>query len=440
MQLHQESIGLRILPLLSALMISFFSWGCADSVTGTDKLPPVIQLFSPVSNDTLVVGTYTVQYAVSDDQGISYIDLRVFTSDTDSTYRFLVQDGQNPEIILQVHASYVGKTLSFNLTAYDQSKNSTTSETKSNIHVVFTKTPPYAPYDVQVKKLNATTINISWRDSSQYEKGYEIWRKTGSSGTFVKHKVMPANTFNTNDSNLDPNQVYYYKIRSYNDFGFSAFSNEINSTGSGSSGNLPAPTNLTATVLGTVRVRLNWKDNSTNENYFQIERRREWTEFETVGLVASNVVTFLDSANGLAANQEYIYRVKSFSDSDSAWSSEITVTTYGYDLNRPTNLTASIDAQGKVVLTWSDNSNYETQTRIERKLSSDFDFTLIGTVGTDIKTYRDSTVTSGLSYSYRIRTTDGTIFSEYSEVVTISVPAPDKALLMNRNVITKKGK
>ena len=53
---------------------------------------------------------------------------------------------------------------------------------------------------------------------------------------------------------------------------FQDFSDEINTAGIISSGNIFPPTNLTANVTGIANVRLNWEDNSDNENYFAVQR------------------------------------------------------------------------------------------------------------------------------------------------------------------------
>ncbi len=83
-----------------------------------------------------------------------------------------------------------------------------------------------------------------------------------------------------------------------------------------------APSNLTASGSGTTAT-LNWKDNSTNETGFYIERAPSGSSsFTRVGTVAANVVTFKNSPG----KGSWIYRVQAYSGTTvSAYSNTATV-------------------------------------------------------------------------------------------------------------------
>lgn len=93
-------------------------------------------------------------------------------------------------------------------------------------------------------------------------------------------------------------------------------------------GSLNAPSNPTATVLSNTSVKIDWTDNSANEDGFRIERKLTsegtWAE---VGTVGANVTTFTDT--GLTANSTYYYRVRSYNaaNGDSNPSSEASALT-----------------------------------------------------------------------------------------------------------------
>ncbi|MCH7973801.1 MAG: fibronectin type III domain-containing protein, partial [Bacteroidetes bacterium] len=118
-----------------------------------------------------------------------------------------------------------------------------------------------------------------------------------------------------------------------NKFGFSEFSDEVNTAGAGGgggSGGIAPPTNLSGVALSSTVVKLIWQDNSNNENYFKIERNDNWTvwsKFETIATVVSNITTFTDDTKGLAGGHEFLYRIKAYSNSDSSWSNVASVTT-----------------------------------------------------------------------------------------------------------------
>lgn len=85
----------------------------------------------------------------------------------------------------------------------------------------------------------------------------------------------------------------------------------------------------------------------------------------------------------------------------------------------PTNLTADNSTTGQVVLNWEDNMADEDGYKIERSLTnSAADFTEIASVGEDVETYTDMSVDEGVEYFYRVRTFEGSDFSDYSNIVS----------------------
>ena len=74
-------------------------------------------------------------------------------------------------------------------------------------------------------------------------------------------------------------------------------------------------------------------------------------------------------------------------------------------------------------LQWTDNATNETGFRIERSPSSSGTFTQIATVGTNITTYSDTTVTSGQNYCYRVQAFNSAGASGYTNVACATVAA-----------------
>ena len=99
------------------------------------------------------------------------------------------------------------------------------------------------------------------------------------------------------------------------------------------SGDTNSPTNISSTIplapnnlltdsisssLESNRyVKLNWVDNSTNEDGFKIERKGLNDNFIQIATVNSNVTQFIDSIN-LAPNTTYIYRLYSYNSKGSS--------------------------------------------------------------------------------------------------------------------------
>ena len=412
------NIRKRILFCLTGIFILFI--GCTNLTTD----PPsggssntTLEIFSPLNSDSVGVGMTEIDYLISTPSSIKFMELYVNGSFIKNHPRN--SDDTQPRIYLQLNESFIETSIDYYLIYYDYNETSVKSDDIIGVHVVATVNPPYVPYNLKLINLTPTSVNLSWKDSSLLVSNYEIWKKINFDGTYQKYLDVEGNVFNINDENLDPAIMYSYKVKGFNQFGSSEFSDEVNTFGVGSSGDLYPPTNLIATAIGTMLVRLRWKDNSTNENLFAIERRQENEEFLKIGVVDRNVTSFADSVNGLVAGGEYYYRIKAYSNTDSAWSNESFAQTYWYDIIRPTNLLGIYLGDGRIVLTWNDDDNTNTIFEVERKVDGEDQFITIATIPGDQNTYLDENLFPQQFYTYRVRSGDGVYYSDYSNIVTI---------------------
>lgn len=71
-----------------------------------------------------------------------------------------------------------------------------------------------------------------------------------------------------------------------------------------------APSDLTATAVSTTEIDLTWKDNSSDEQGFRIQRSPDGFAFTEIASVGPNVTTFNDTT--VTANTLFFYRVLAF--------------------------------------------------------------------------------------------------------------------------------
>ena len=76
----------------------------------------------------------------------------------------------------------------------------------------------------------------------------------------------------------------------------------------------------------------------------------------------------------------------------------------------------------EVTLAWNDNSNDEMLFKIERSTASSA-YAQIATVGANVTSYIDATVSPATSYSYRVRASNATADSAYTNVLTVTTPS-----------------
>ncbi len=88
---------------------------------------------------------------------------------------------------------------------------------------------PAAPEDLDADTLSSSKIKIEWTDVSANETGYKIERKK-SSGSFLEIATLGENTDKYTDTGLNADTTYSYRVRAYNSFGDSDYSNTASAT------------------------------------------------------------------------------------------------------------------------------------------------------------------------------------------------------------------
>ena len=134
-----------------------------------------------------------------------------------------------------------------------------------------------------------------------------------------------------------------------------------------------SPTNLTATVQSNTQVRLEWEDNSDNENNFIVQRRIGSNAWTDVATLAANIETYTDI--NLDNCTTYRYRVWASNAVGQSPSNTATARTLGcppgdFILNEPFDESVVVNPFSLDKFTWSFSAEAET-----------YDFTLDRTSG-----------------------------------------------------------
>ena len=281
---------------------------------------------------------------------------------------------------------------------------------------------PNAPTDLAAVAVSSSEIKIDWTDKSNNETGFKIERAKGG-GAFVEITTVGANVTTYSNSGLSANTEYTYRVRAYNGFGNSTYSNSASAT-------TPliiifiipaAPTDLTASAVSNSEIKIDWTDKSNNETGFKIERAKGNGFYMEIKTVGANVTTFADS--GLSVNTEYTYRVRAYNGfGSSSYSNSASATTFFIILIPtpplpPTDLSANGVSSTRIVLDWADKSTNESGFKIERREGS-APFTVIDTVAANITSYSNSGLDANTTYNYRVMAYNGFGNSAYTNTAT----------------------
>ncbi len=209
---------------------------------------------------------------------------------------------------------------------------------------------------------------------------------------------------------------YHWRVRASNVGGDSPWSSTWNFTTIVAP---PAsPTGLSVAAAGFFGTNLSWVDNSMNETGFKIERTPDssssWAMIATLGANSTS-----HSDTGLVDGFRYFYRVYAYNAGGNSSNSNVAV---GITMMRsPAGLAANRKSGPKVELTWLDSSASEEGFKIERKTGAGGAYSLIDSVGANVTTFTDSSVTVGQRYYYRVRCYNAYATSSYSNEVNLLI-------------------
>ncbi|KXX67008.1 discoidin domain-containing protein [Flammeovirga sp. SJP92] len=192
---------------------------------------------------------------------------------------------------------------------------------------------------------------------------------------------------------------------------------------------LNAPNRLVAAVTDQ-SVKLDWDDNSNNEDNFVLERSLNGEAYTVIATLNANTETYTDA--GLNPGS-YTYRLRAKKDntySDYSNSADAVIEGQVEDeIGAPSGLTASVSSKN-VTLNWVDNSSIEKGYTIQRS-DNGGDFTRIDFISqSNAVTYTDENLENG-TYIYRVRAYDETRYSGFSNEVEVVVAVSDN----NGNVV-----
>jgi hypothetical protein len=190
-----------------------------------------------------------------------------------------------------------------------------------------------------------------------------------------------------------------------------------------------APSNLAGTAASDTQVDLTWKDNSTDESSFLLERATDssFTNSTTIN-VANDLTSYSDK--GLTASTTYWYRIRSRNAvGASSYSNAVSVTTKPAPATTapaaPTSLVAGAVSDTRIDMSWTDNATNEANYVVERSPDSTFATVTSTTLPAGATSWSDTGRTANTTYWYRVKAVNAIGSSGYSNVASATTkPTP----------------
>lgn len=194
-------------------------------------------------------------------------------------------------------------------------KDSLYSEYSNQISYTYNSTiddgdAPLAPSNLRASG-SGTKVTLNWTGSSSGAMGYNVEQRPPGGGWEQIGETTP-NITRYSDTVSDTG-TYHYRVRAWNNAGYSDYSNEASYTYEKENigSHPPAPTNLTASVSGA-NVFLKWTYSSEDVTGFIVEKKPPGGVWGEIADTNRNVLSYSDTVSETGT---YYYRVRAKNDS-----------------------------------------------------------------------------------------------------------------------------
>ena len=256
---------------------------------------------------------------------------------------------------------------------------------------------PLSTPSVKTKSGSFDTITISWK-KVKGATGYYIERSETKSGTYVVIKNISNDyVLQATDDAIDPFKTYYYKVTAYADAAI--WRTFATSSIKSCKGVLGTP--VVTVMPSETGVRLEWYPGVAGADYYEVYRATSKNGKYTALSMTNIDAHYVDTTAVSGKTYYYKVRLKNTYNGVVRYSSYSKVKSIVY-VARTTGLTGTTQT-GAINLSWDKTSGASGYV-IERSTDGGASFKALKTI-TSVKTlkYKDSSVSTGITYTYRIR-------------------------------------
>lgn len=244
----------------------------------------------------------------------------------------------------------------------------------------------------------APGVILTWTNNDPAATGIVVERSSdgGTTWTTLTDPLLAPTTVTYTDATAVPGVTYSYRVGAANGVAV-GYSNTATIT------LLVGPSNLTLSLIAT-GVRLAWRDNTTTETAFLVERSVDngttWTQVtSSVAPAPGSGATVRYTDTSPPTNALVTYRVAATDGVQTAYSAPATITLSA----PPTGLAITADAGPALNLAWVDNATNETGYTVDRSTDGGTTWTnLTSTLPAEATSYADVALVRGTTYTYRV--------------------------------------
>lgn len=314
-----------------------------------------------------------------------------------------------------------GQELDFQMTAYNGAAGSEKFSKPTSIVRAKALSPskfgaPTAVDDGQIR--------IGWKDNATSESGYSLDFRIGKAEWKPLGTVGPGLVFSIPATGFSPSTTHSFRVRAFqsNPVTFSEYSKVVTVKTKA----FQAPSDLVVTPESEGAFSFKWKDNSSMESGFELERKIGSGEFALQGSVGANA-TSTTPVPGFLLNTAYQFRLRGFRlvATPKVFSGYSNIfSTRSTTLSAPTTLAGTGASDASLTLSWKDTSTRETSYEIEHREVGSIPFTTAA-VGSNTQTHTITGLKPRVIYECRVRAADFFSGAKSAYTPTIQVLTKD---------------
>ncbi len=276
------------------------------------------------------------------------------------------------------------------------------------------------PTSLTVTPVSYNQIDLTWGYADNKAYNTIIERKTENATEWIRLANIGIGQNTYSDKSISSGTKYYYRVRSCASSNENVKSPAFPEEGKTVHSFLYKPTEFEGLALSGYRIKLNWRDNSS-ETAFIIERKSPKTgEFKEIAVIPQNDNAYIDTDAELEAGVTYQYRIRAVSGTTNSEYSDIISITNTY-LKAPGTLSSSCTDGKNIQLAWDDLTDNETGFEIWRKTGSNPVWELYETMGRNATSFVDQNISLQDTFTYKVRAkiNDNSVYSAFTNETTV---------------------
>jgi VCBS repeat-containing protein len=356
-----------------------YDWALPGKIVynGGDRVPVVISLAGAMDGPDALLDIYYSDVAWGG-------TMRLWTSQQAGTYipcgeyspATLGLSNSTPAIVLWIEGVTPSEWLEFIDLRFDDGSGYSLYDSVA-LTVDAVSVTPNAPVGLIAEATSATQIELRWTNvlPTWGRNGFRIKQSTNGVD-FTEIGTTGSGSTSYMIDNLASGTTYYYQVSAYNSVGDSADAVSAPVTTL-----LETPTNITAVVISSTQLDLEWPpvSGATEYHIYHSNNGVDWNPTPDVSATSSFSIT------DLSDGQSHYYRVVAVNTSNTSIASNavyIIAPPYA-----PINVAATGISSSQADISWADQSMYETGYVIQQSPNGIDGWTTVGTVGANVTNF-----------------------------------------------------